>query len=174
VAEYLVEWIEDGDESALEEARAFALARIFDRAPLYASLECPPIRKRSRLLRATRAGRLVGLAAVVDDVFPFRSVPLWASFPGAARAMLARIEPPFSVLAPQPNWHAVRACGSEPAVVELQMARMLRSEAPPADPRVEQLDRLEELAQFLGARLCPVHFEAGPFFGIREGEELAT
>jgi ribosomal protein S18 acetylase RimI-like enzyme len=174
VADYLVEWIEDGDEGALEEARDFALAKIFDRAPLYASLECPPIRKRSRLLRATRAGRLEGLAAVVDDVFPFRSVPLWASFAGAARAMLSRIEAPFTVVAPQPVWQAVSACGSEPTVVEMQMARMLRADAPPPDPRVERLERLEEIAQFLGARLCPVHFEVGPFFGIRDGEDLVA
>lgn len=167
-------WIAEGDEQGLEEARRFALEGLLDRAWLYASLECPPIRKRSRLLHVRRGSRLEGLASVVDGVFPFRAVPLCALLPGATPALLARIDPPFVVLAPQPAWHSLQACGGLKLSEAIQMARMHRVPAPERDPRVQPIERVEELQSFLGPRFAAVHFEAGPFLGIREAGGLAA
>jgi ribosomal protein S18 acetylase RimI-like enzyme len=165
-----IESSEEWGDAGLVRAREFVRARIFDRAPLHASLECPPIRKRSRLLRATDGDRLVGLAAIVDGTFPYRSVPLSTCAPNVARSLLCEVEAPFVALVPQPLWYSLLRCGGVQKLEEIQMARMWGGPLPEADPRLERLDGIEELQGFIGARFSPVHFETGPFLGIRDPE----
>jgi ribosomal protein S18 acetylase RimI-like enzyme len=168
VGAFRVAWIEEGDEAGLEEARELARSRVLDLAPIYASFECSPIRKRSRFIRVSHRDRLVALAAVVERIFPYRSVPVWASLPGATRQLFSRVDPPFVALAAQPVWHEVVRCGGQRTLEEVQMARLSRSPLPDADPRLERLERVEEVQAFLGPRFSPVHFEVAPFLGIRD------
>ncbi len=168
VDRFCVAWIEEGDEVGLREARCTVRAAVLDRAALYASLACPSIQLRSRLLRVTTRERLVGLAAVVDRVFPFRSVPVWGSIPGAVRALLGEVEKPFLVLAPQAQWYEVGRCGGKRVLEEVQMARLRPEPLPEPDPGLSRLDDPDELRELLGSRLSTAHLEAGPFLGIRD------
>jgi hypothetical protein len=165
---FRVQWIEDGDEAGLEQAREYARSRLLDCAPIHASLECPPIRKRSRLLGVHHRDRLVGLTAVVDGILPYRSVGVCASLPGATRLLLSRVDPPFVAFATQPIWCEIARCGGRGVLEEIQMARLAGTPLPEREPGLERLERVEEIRAFLGPRFSPVHFEAGPFLGIRD------
>ncbi len=170
MADLRVDSSEKWDDAIIAEVRAFIDASIFDRAPLHASLECPPVRKRSRLLRATDGSRIVGVAAIVEAIFPFRSVPLAVSVPRAVPSLLRRVEPPFVALGTQPLWDPLIRCGGVCRLEELQMVRMRHAPLPEPDPRVERLDRLDELRDLIGPRFSPVHFETGPFLGARDSD----
>jgi ribosomal protein S18 acetylase RimI-like enzyme len=47
------------------------------------------------------------------------------------------------------------------------MARLRPTPLPEPDPRLEKVERVEDLQTFLGPRFSPVHFEVGTFLGIR-------
>ena len=175
MGEFRVDWIAEGDEARLDQARELARTRVLVHASVYASLDCPAIRKRSRLLAVSHGERLVGLAAVVDGIFPFPAVALCASLPGASQFLLSRVDAPFVVLATQPFWHEVERCGGQRELEEIQMARLHPAELPDPDPRLERLTRPEELEALVGSRVSAVHFEAGPFLGVRgpEGDLVA-
>jgi hypothetical protein len=170
VSEFRVEWIADGDEVRRDQARELARSRVLDHAPVYASLECAALRKRSRLLTVSHSERLVGLAAVVEGLLPFPSVSLCASLPEAPQSLLSQVEAPFVVLATQDLWHEVERCGGQRELEQIQMARLHPVEPPEPDPRLERLKQPEELTTLIGSRLSAVRFEAGPFMGIRDSD----
>ncbi len=159
---------------ALEAARAFARAELLGRALLHASLEQPALQERSRHWLAFAGERIVGVAAEIDGVFPFRSAPLAATLPGAASALLEALEPPCFCLAGEPLWSELARAGAELAATHLQMARLRRDPLPDPEPEPEivTLDDPEELAHFYGPGFERMRHELGPFVGVREGGAL--
>jgi hypothetical protein len=117
--------------------------------------------------------RLVGVGAVVEGIFPYRAVALCACLPGASQVLLSRVEVPFVpfvVLATQPLWHEVERCGGRRELEEVQMARLHPAELPDPDPRLERVERAEELETLVGSSFSAVQLEVGPFLGIRDSD----
>jgi ribosomal protein S18 acetylase RimI-like enzyme len=168
VGRFALRWLERRDEQGLARARAFADARFLDRVPLHASLEQPGLVERSRLLEISLAERLVALAAVVEDVFPYRSVPIEATVPGAATAALAKLERPFTVYGGESLWPELERAGGRVRSDEIQLARFEPGPLDDPDPAVERIEDLEELRSFYTVKLSEAHFAAGPFFGVRD------
>ncbi len=164
---FALRWLDRNDEKALARARAFVDERFLDRVPVHASLEQPGVAERSRLLEVLRGDHLFGLAAVVEGVFAYRSVPIAALLPGAAAAAISAIERPFTAYAGEPIWSEVERAGGRPLLEEMQMARLERAPLGAAEARVERLEDWDELVRFHGPNFSRVHFEAGPFVGIR-------
>ncbi len=157
----------EGDDAA---AREFARADILARALLHASLEEPLLRAHSRHLAVLRHGRVVGLAAQIDDVFPYRSAPIAATLPGVTSALLAELDAPLACLAPEMQWRELERLGAQQASVQLQMARLHRLPLPDPDPGVKRIDDPEELARVFGTGFSPLRLQLGPFFAVRDGQ----
>ncbi len=123
-------------DDGLVDARGFARADMLGRALLHASLEQPELLEHSRHWAVLRDGALVGLAAQIDGLFRYRSVPMAAALPGSARALLPALDRPFEMLAAESAWRELARGGGERTRVYLQMARLLRSPLPGPDPSV--------------------------------------
>jgi ribosomal protein S18 acetylase RimI-like enzyme len=162
------QWI-DGDEAALERARAFVAAKWLDRSPLQASLEQDVIREHSRLREVGLAERTVGLAAVLEGVHPWRSVPVDASLPGAAIAALDGIERPFTAAAGEPLWSELQRAGGREQSSEIQLARLRHDPLPEPDRRVVTLEKPDALREY-GVEIAAAHFRAGPFVALRDDD----
>lgn len=170
-----VRQIGEGDGEALAGARHFARRDLLSRSLLHATLEQPSLRARTRHWCALHGSRVVGLAAEVDGVFPYRSAPIAAALPGAAAALLARLERPFACLAPEMLWSELARAGGCETHQYLQMVRLIRSPPSQPDPRVKRVEDPEELAAFLACEFPEVRLQLGPYAGIRdEGGRLAA
>jgi ribosomal protein S18 acetylase RimI-like enzyme len=156
----------EGDEDEAR-ARDFAGADLLARALLHASLEETELRAHSAHWAALHAGRMVGLAARIDDVFRYRSVPVAATLPGVARELLAAIERPFAGLAAERIWPELRRCEGEKVHAYVQMVRLRRDPLGEPDPAVQSIDDHAELLAFLGPDFSGLRLKLGPFFGIR-------
>lgn len=153
----------------------YTRADLLSRALVHASLEVPALRARSRHWCVEHAGRIVGLAAQIEDVFPYRSAPIAAALPGAAAKLLGELERPVSCLAPEMLWRELERCGARSVRVYLQMARLRRGSLPDPDPAVKRIDDQGELRAFYGAELTSLRHELGPYFGIRgEGGQIVA
>jgi len=157
----------EGDEAEAS-ACDFAGADLLARALLHASLEETELREHSAHWATLHAGRVVGLAARIDDVFRYRSVPLAATLPGAARELLAAIERPFAGLAAERLWPELLRCGGEQVHAYVQMARLRRDPLAEPDPAVQRIDDHAELQAFLGPDFSGLRLKLGPFFGVRD------
>jgi ribosomal protein S18 acetylase RimI-like enzyme len=169
LSEFVARWIEDGDELALERARGFARAKLLDRSPLLASLGQKVIREHSRFREVLLGPDLVALAAVVDDLFGWRSVPVDASLPGAAVAALDGIERPYVAMAGEPIWSELERAGGQELFDEIQMARIGGEPLPEPEPRVVVIEDRAEFER-AGFSVAEAHFQAGPFVALRDDE----
>ncbi|MFI5316307.1 MAG: GNAT family N-acetyltransferase [Myxococcota bacterium] len=161
--------LKEGDEAAEAAAHAFARESIFERVWLHAALEVPVLRARAEPLAAFHEGRIVGLAASVEGLFPFRVAAIDAALPGVAGDLLARIEPPFVCRVPMRLARELARAGARPIRVERQMVRFAPTAArPPLDPQLERLSDARELAHFCGPSFAPLELELAPFFGVRD------
>ena len=162
------------DAHTLEAARSFVRAELLGRALLHASLEQPALQERSRHWLAFAGERIVGVAAEIDGVFPFRSAPLAATLPGAASALFETLEPPCFCLAGEPLWGELARAGAERAALHLQMVRLRRDPLPDPGPaqEIETLDDPDELARFYGLGFERTRATLGPFVGVRKGGAL--
>lgn len=161
-------WIDPGDGAALESLREFARAQPLDRAPLLASLDQPCLAERSRLFEVLRGGRRAAVGARVEGVFPYPSAPIFEVVPGAAAAVAAALARPFVAYAGERTWSELVHAGGRELTEELQMARLVREPLGDPDPRVERLSDYDELARFSERAISRVHFECGPYFGVRD------
>ncbi len=155
-------------------AREYARADVFSRSLLHASLEVPALLEHSRHWLVTNRDQVAGLAASIEGVFPYRSVPLAASLPGAASLLLEVAERPFSVLAPEHLWSELERAGARRTRSYLQMARLRHPALPDDEPDVESLADLDELQAYLGPGLSKLRLDLGPFYGIRDGSKLVV
>ncbi|HKC50209.1 MAG TPA: GNAT family N-acetyltransferase [Myxococcota bacterium] len=161
--------LKEGDEAAEAAARAFARASIYERVWLHAALELPILRARAEPLAAFHGARVVGLAAAIAGVFPFRAVAIDAALPGIARALFARLESPFVCRVPLRLTSELTRAGARPIRAERQMVRLDPCAASALiDPQIERLSDAGELARFCGPRFTPLALELGPFFGVRD------
>lgn len=161
--------LKDGDEAALAAGKTFAREPLFERLWLHAALELPVLRARSEIFTAQHGGRLVGLAAASDGLFPFRVAALDAALPGVAAGLLAKLPAPFVCRVPARLAHEVARAGARPIRRERQMVRFSRLDAgAPLDRRIERLSDPVELARFLGRDFAPLELELAPFLGIRD------
>jgi ribosomal protein S18 acetylase RimI-like enzyme len=161
-------WIDPGEGAALESLREFARAQPLDRVPLLASLDQPCLAERSRLFEVVRSGRRAAVGARVEGVFPYPSAPIFEVVPGGAAAAATALEPPFVAYAGERIWSELAHAGGRALSEELQMARLVRVPLADRDPRVERLSDYEELARFAERAISRVHFECGPYFGVRD------
>jgi GNAT superfamily N-acetyltransferase len=161
--------LKEGDEAAEAAARAFARASIFERVWLHAALEIPILRARAEPLVAFHGERLVGLAARIEGLFPFRAVALDAALPGVATGLFMRLEPQFVCRIPARLTAEVTRAGGRLVRVERQMARLdpSHSHAPP-DREIERLTDAAEIERFCGPSFTALALELGPFFGARD------
>lgn len=168
--------LKDGDPAALAAARAFAREPIFERIWLHGALEVPPLCARTEVTQALDGERVVGLAAAIEGLFPFRLVAVDGALPGVAEALLASVSRPFVCPVPSRLARQVARAGGREIRTELQMARLDAAiPLPPPDGRVERLTDASELVRFCGTRFAPLELELGPFFGIRDAfGELAA
>ncbi len=161
--------LKEGDEAAEAGARAFACASLYERVWLHAALELPILRARAEPLAAFHGERVVGLAAAIEGLFPFRAVAIDAALPGIASALFARLEPPFVCRVSARLTCELARAGGRWIRAERQMVRLDPCASPaPVDPQIERLSDARELARFCGPRFAPLALELGPFFGIRD------
>jgi hypothetical protein len=161
--------LKEGDEAAEAAARAFARASIYERLWLHAALEVPILRARAEPLVAFHGERVVGLAAAVEGLFPFRAVAIDGALPGVASALFARLEPPFVCRVPARVTRELARAGGRAIRTERQMVRLdPRESAAPVDPQIERLTDARELERFCGPGFTPLSLVLGPFFGIRD------
>jgi GNAT superfamily N-acetyltransferase len=161
--------LKEGDEAAEAAARAFARASIYERVWLHAALELPILRARAEPLAAFHGERVVGLAAAVEGLFPFRAVAIDAALPGIASGLFARLEPPFVCRVPARLTRELARAGARAIRGERQMVRLDPCVTPaPIDPQIERLTDAHELARFCGPGFTPLALQLGPFFGVRD------
>ncbi len=155
---------------AAREARTFAEGHFLDSALLHASFACPPLAARASWLGVRCGGRLVALAACLEGVFPYRSVPLEAELPGAARALVESLERPVKLLARERFWAELERAGAKPSRTRtrLQMTRFIQGELPAPAACVEEVRDVAELRRLLPARFGALQLEIGPFVGVRD------
>jgi ribosomal protein S18 acetylase RimI-like enzyme len=163
----MARWIGAEEETALQRARSFARAKLLDRSPLSASLCQKVIREHSRFREVLLGPDLVALAAVVDGVFGWRSVPVDAILPDTAIAVLEGIERPYVAMAGEPIWSELARAGGRKRLDEIQMARLGRGPLPAPDPRVVAVEDRAELER-AGLRVAEAHLQAGPFVALRD------
>lgn len=157
-------WIDVEEAGARRRLSEFANAQPLDRLPFLAGLEQPSLGARSRFLEIRRRGRLAAVAVVVDpEVFGLRSVPIEIVVPGGAAAAIEVPERPCVAYAGERAWSELERAGGKLLVEELQMVRF-QSPLPDADPRVVPVCDHDEVS----ASISRVHFEAGPYVGIRD------
>lgn len=168
--------LKEGDEAALAAACAFAREPLYERLWLHGVLEVPALRARSEIHQALYGDRLVGMAAAIEGLFPFRFAPLEGALPGAAEVLLQRIARPFVCSAPARLARQVERSGGRAIRTELLMVRFDAGTPLPApDARVERVADAAELARFCGSTFAPLELELGPFFAIRDAlGELAA
>ncbi len=174
--QYTYRPLKEGEAAALESARAFARATLLERIWLHAALEIPRLLSRAEFIVALHGDRVVGLAGVMDGLFPFRLTAVDGALPGVAETLVRRIAPTFVCPVPvRIGAEAVRAGGRE-IRTERQMVRLCSAvPLPPPDGRVERLTDAEEITRFCGTSFARLELELGPFFGIRDGfGELAA
>ncbi len=173
---YQVRPLKEGDAAALAAATAFARDALFERIWLHAALEVPALHARVEVLEALHGERVVGLAAVIDGLFPFRVVAVDGALPGVAAELLRRVPRPFVCPVPSPLASQIARAGGREIRTELQMVRLDAGvPLPPRDARVEVLTDADELTHYCGTSFARLELELGPFFGIRDAfGELAA
>jgi ribosomal protein S18 acetylase RimI-like enzyme len=173
---YIARPLKEGDSAALAAARTFARRSLFERIWLHAALEIPALLARVELFEVLHAERVVGLAAVIEGLFPFRLTAVDGALPGVAEALLRGAPRPFVCPVPARLAAQVARAGGREIRSELQMVR-LDSGIPLSsqDERVEALSDADELTRFCGTGFARLELELGPFFGIRDAfGELAA
>jgi len=173
---YQVRPLKEGDEAAHAAAEAFARAALYERIWLHAALEVPGLFARAEVNEAVHGERVVGLAAGIEELFPFRVVALDGALPGVAEELLRRAPRPFVCPVPARLAAQVARAGGREIRSELQMARFDAGvPLPEADPRVERITDPDELTHYCGTSFARLELELGPFFGIRDAMgELAA
>ncbi len=173
---YVYRPLKEGDSAALAAARAFARAALLERLWLHAALEVPGLLARVEVVESLHGERVVGLAAAIDGLFPFRVVAVDGALPGVAAALLPRMPRPFVCPVPARLGAQVARAGGREIRTELQMARLDSGVPLPArDPRVEAITDADELTHYCGTSFARLELELGPFFGIRDANgELAA
>jgi len=173
---YAYQPLKEGDPAALAAARRFARDPLFERIWLHAALEVPALRARVEIVEALHGERVVGLAAVVEGLFPFRLAAVDAVLPGVAEELLRRLPRPFVCPVPSRLRAQVLRAGGREIRTELQMVRLDSAiPLPGGDERVEALTDADELTRFCGTSFARLELELGPFFGIRDAfGELAA
>jgi hypothetical protein len=173
---YVYRPLKEGDAAALAAARAFARSALFERLWLHAALEVPALRDRVEVVEALHGERVVGLAALIEGLFPFRLVAVDGALPGVAGELLRRVPRPFVCPVPSPLAAQVARAGGREIRTELQMVRLDSGvPLPPVDPRVEAITDADELTHYCGTSFARLELELGPFFGIRDAlGELAA
>lgn len=169
--------LKEGDEATEAAARAFARAALYQRVWLHAALELPILRARAEPLAAFHGERIVGLAAAIDGLFPFRMLAVDGMLPGVASALVGRIEPPFVCRVPARLTRELARAGARMTRVERQMVRLDPSDSrAPLDPQIERLTDAAELARFCGPSFTPLALQLGQWFGLRNafGELIAV
>ena len=168
--------LKEGDSAALAAARAFARGALLERLWLHAALEVPALLARVEVLKALYGERVVGLAAVIEGLFPFKVVAVDGALPGVAGELLRRVPRPFVCPAPSRLAAQVVRAGGREIRTELQMVRLDSGvPLPPADERVEPLTDADEITHYCGTSFARLELELGPFFGIRDAfGELAA
>ena len=172
----MVRPLKEGDSAALAAARTFARGALFERIWLHAALEVPALLARVELLEALHGERVVGLAAVMEGLFPFRLTAVDGALPGVAEVLLRHAPRPFVCPVPSRLGAQVAREGGREIRTELQMVRLDSAvPLPPTDERVEALSDADELTRFCGTSFARLELELGPFFGIRDAfGELAA
>jgi ribosomal protein S18 acetylase RimI-like enzyme len=172
----LVRPLKEGDEAALAAARAFARGALYERIWLHAALEVSGLFKRAEVHEAVHGERVVGLAAGIEGLFPFRLVAIDGALPGVAAELLRRVPRPFVCPVPSPLAAQIARAGGRDLRAELQMVRLDAGVAlPEVDPRVERITDADELTHYCGTSFARLELELGPFFGIRDAQgELAA
>jgi ribosomal protein S18 acetylase RimI-like enzyme len=173
---YTLRPLKPGDEPVLAAACAFAREPLFERLWLHGALEVDALRARAELSTASDGTRLVGLAAVLEGMFPFRFAAVDAALPGVAAQLVAALPRPFVCPVPVRLATELRRAGGRPIRSEWQMVRFASPMPGSAHAqRIERLSDAAELAQFLGPAFSPLELELGRFLGIRDGAgELAA
>lgn len=168
--------LKDGDEAAFAAARAFARDPLFERIWLHGAIEVAPLYSRAEVMQAQHAERVVGLAAVIEGLFPFRVVAVDGALPGIVEDLLRRVAPPFVCPVPARLARQVSRAGGREIRTELQMVRLDAAvPLPRRDERVERLSDAEEIVRFCGTSFARLELELGPFFGVRDSfGELAA
>jgi ribosomal protein S18 acetylase RimI-like enzyme len=168
--------LKEGDEAAEAAARAFVRASLYERVWLHAALELPILRARAEPLVAFHGERMVGLAAAIDGLFPFRMIALDGALPGVAAALFGRLEPPFVCRVPARLTRELARAGARLTRVERQMVRLDPSDSrPPLDPQIERLTDAAELMRFCGPAITPLALQLGQYLGVRNAfGELAA
>lgn len=167
--------LKDGDPKALAAARGFARGALFERIWLHAALEVPSLRGRVEVVEALHGERVVGLAAMIEGLFPFRLTAVDGALPGVVEELLLRVPGPYVCPAPARIATQVARAGGREIRSELAMVRLVSAVALPVQrERVETLRDADELLRFFGASFALL--ELGPFFGIRNaaGELVAA
>lgn len=155
------------EEALVDCARAYTKADLLARALLHASLECPAYLAHARHWCVRLGPKLVGLAAEIEGVFPFRSAPLAGSLPGAAARLIEPLSRPTSLLAPESLWRELERAGAQRARVYRQMARLNRLALPPPHPDVKRID---ESSAGIASRISAGLLEFGCCYGVCEGD----
>lgn len=167
--QYLYRPLKEGDSAALAAARAFARAALFERIWIHAALEVPALLARADFVEALHGERVVGLAGLMDGLFPFRIEAVDGALPGVAEELLRRATSPFVCPVPTRLAAQVGRAGGREIRTELQMVRLDSGvPLPPADARVEKLADADELSRFCGTSFARLELQLGPFFGIRD------
>lgn len=157
------------DEAELAQARELVDGDLLSHALIHASFDAPALAAHARYRGAWVGGQLVGVAAEIEDVFRYRSVPLAVRLPGAAAALVQAATRPFRCLAPERTWSELERAGGERERTYVQLARMRRDALPEPDPQVKTLDDPDELRAFLGEGFSDPRLQLGPFVGLRDG-----
>jgi ribosomal protein S18 acetylase RimI-like enzyme len=149
---------------------------LFERIWLHAAVEAPALRSRVEVIEALHGERLVGMAAVIEELFPFRLTAVDGALPGVTGALLRGAPRPFVCSVPARLAAEVRRAGGREIRSELQMVRMLGGIALPAGAEhVEKLTDADEFARFCGTSFARLELELGLFLGIRDAfGELAA
>ncbi len=173
---YTLRPLKEGDSAALAAARRFAREALLERIWLHAALEVPALLARVELFEALHGERIVGLAAAIDGLFPFRLTAVDGALHGVAEALLRRAPRPFVCPVPSRLGAQVARAGGREIRTELQMVRLDSGVSLlPADERVEAISDADELTRFCGTAFARLELELGPFFGIRDAfGELAA
>jgi len=175
-SQYAYRPLKDGDEAAFAAASAFARDPIFERIWLHGAIEVPALYARTEVVQALHGERVVGLAAVIEGLFPFRVVAVDGALPGIVEELLTRVPPPFVCPVPARLGRQVARAGGREIRTELQMVRLDAAiPLPRRDTRVERLTDADELVRFCGTSFARLELELAPFFGVRDSfGELAA